>query len=154
MAKEKISLPELIPSRFISIIYAVAIIAMGGLFCYFADQIVPFMPHRFHKALWVYLIGVGFIAGGGFIIYNKPSARTASYLLAILIFIVAVILDLRNLYNRVDDVKYIYALNLCRDLGLAATAIIIGNFQREDKNKRHRYYYKSREEKSINEPPK
>ena len=151
MAREKISLPELIPSRLISIIYAIAIIAIGGLFCYFAEQLVPFMPKRFHKPLWVYVIGAGFMIAGALMIQNKPNARTASYLLAILIFIVSVILDLRNLYNRPDAEKYQYAFNLCRDLGLAAAAIIIGNFPREDKNKRHRYYYKSSGEKKLNE---
>lgn len=151
MAKEKISIPELISSRFASIIYACVIIAIGGLFCYFADQIIPQMPHLFHKKIYYcYLIGLGFIAGGIVIIGNKPVARTACYLVSILLFCVAVCLDLRAIYNLADDVKYVYALNLCRDFGLVACGIIVGNFPREDKSKR-RYYYKSSKEKSNND---
>ena len=132
------AISSIIPNRTAGIIYGVATILTSGVCFFYSKQITPMLPAYFkHSNFWIYLCGVAFFLAGFAILLDLLITKIAGYLLAILLFCLAVAIDLRGLFNAADEVKYMFAQNLVKDIGLIAGAIIVANFNRDRQIHRH-----------------
>jgi putative oxidoreductase len=130
-----------------TIIFGISILLTGIAYFFFGKLIRPLLPGFLPGGVfWVYIIGTAFILAGIAIIINKQITQLASYLLAILLFCVAVGIDLRGIFNLDDKLTYLFVQSLLKDGGLIAGALIIANFERETKHRhgRHRRHSSSR----------
>jgi putative oxidoreductase len=115
------AMKNLFPTRFAEILYALVMIAFGGLHLKYGSAATG-VPSYFpgDDSVWMYVTGIAFLAAGIAIIINK-FRKLACYLLALMliIFILTVHLDdvlhFKNLYQPL------------KDGALAMAAIIIGN---------------------------
>ena len=127
-----------------TIIFGISILLTGIAYFFFARLIRPLLPGFLPGGVfWVYIIGIAFILAGIAIVVNKEITKLASYLLAILLFCVAVGIDLRGIFNLDDKLTYLFVQSLLKDSGLIAAALIIANFEREKKHRRHRHRHHS-----------
>ncbi|UAY52094.1 hypothetical protein [Ferruginibacter albus] len=126
----KDSIPSVIPNRTASIIYGITIILTGIYYFYYSRQISPSLPKFFRHSFIVYTIGICFFFAGFSIVFDLLITKISGYLLALLLFCLAVTIELRGLLNSAEELKYIYAQGFIRDLGLSACGIIVSNFKR------------------------
>lgn len=145
---------SLISNRSAQVIYAVCIFLAGINYVFYAKQFSLLLPGFLPKSVfWVYLIAIAFFLAGIAILIDKQITVLASFLLAILLFCLAVGIDLRGIFNKEDEIKYLFGESLFKDIALAAGAVMIANFERERPSRRrgsHRHYSSS---KSSNTPP-
>ncbi len=130
MAKES-GIPSVIPNRSAAIIYGVTIILTGIYYFFYAKQIAPLLPKFFSRSVFIYAIGACFFLAGFCIVLDLLATKVAGYLLALLLFCLAVTIELRGFLNFQDEFKYIYAQGFIRDIGLSACAIMVANFKRD-----------------------
>jgi hypothetical protein len=149
MSKSNLQI-SLVSNRSALVIFGITILLTGIHYFYYAKQISMLLPGFLPKSdFWVYLIGTAFLLSGLAIIINKQITTLASFLLALLLICLAVGIDLRGIFNKDDDMKFLFSQSLLKDVGLAAGAIIIANFQRDKPSRRHHRYSGT---KSENKP--
>src|ERR1700749_3689714 len=106
----KYKVPAVIVSNQVATVtYGIATFFTGVSYFYFAKDIRPLLPSFTPKGnAVVYLIGVAFILAGIAITINRSIARLAGYLLSLLLFGVAIVIDLRGVFNLDDSLKYLF----------------------------------------------
>jgi uncharacterized membrane protein len=121
-------------SRFAVILFAV-IMAVFGLH-HFSDPenlaiIVPsFLPG---SRIWVYLVGSALILAAIAFVLNKQ-VKLAGYLLALLLVIFVLTIHLRGYLQSGDkEMQSISFINMLKDLGLAACALLIASMPADKK---------------------
>src|SRR5260221_3838559 len=114
----------IIPNRTVGVNFGISTILSGGFYFFYAKQITHLLPRLMsHSIYWAYLIGLAYFAAGVAILFDLVITKLAAYLLALLLFCLAVAIDLRGLFNFPDELKIIFAENLIKDIGLIAGAI-------------------------------
>jgi uncharacterized membrane protein YphA (DoxX/SURF4 family) len=130
MGKKDIQI-SLVSSNAALIIFGIAILVTGLDYFYFAKQISLLLPGFLpHKNFLVHLTATALVLAGIAIIVNKQITTPASFLLAILFCGIAVAIDLRGFLNKDDEIKYLFAEALLKDIAIIAGALIIANFER------------------------
>lgn len=119
----------LIPTKFAIVLYALVFLYFGVNHLAHGQEMAPFVPIP-GGAFWVYFTGIAMVAAAVAIIFGKP-ARIAGYLLALLLLIYILSIHLPGLIKGRLDAP----VNLLKDLGLMAGAIIIANIAPEKKNR-------------------
>jgi len=119
---------NIFPSRIAAIIYALVIGFFGVNHFMNADKMggmVPsFMPGE--GKIWIYVTGAALVAAAIAIIINK-FAKTACYLLALMLLIFVFTMHLQNAMSSDEMLKMLGMTSLLKDTAMAMAAIIIGN---------------------------
>ena len=115
-------------SRIATIAFAIVIAVFGILHFkdpdYIAVRVPDFLPGG---KLWVYLVGGALILAAIAFLINKQ-ARLAGFLLALMLIIFALTVHLPGYLNTAGkDEQYGEFMNLLKDTGLAAAALLIAS---------------------------
>ena len=107
-----------------TLIFGIAIGILGIIHFILAAQIASGLPSYFFAPFfWIYLSGLALLAASISII-TKKYTRLACLLLALLFIILALAVDLPNLFNQQT---YSAVANLSKDIALAGGALVIAS---------------------------
>lgn len=120
---------QIIPSKIAEIIFALIIGFFGVNHLMHADAMTGYVPDFMPGGgkIWVYVTGGAFILAALAIITGMMKSL-ASYLLALMLLIIALSIHLRGMMNATDDMmKTMFLTNLLKDSAMAMCAILVGN---------------------------
>ena len=143
MAKE-LKASDIVSSRLGSIIFGITIIVLGIFDCLQKSELTSLLPDflNLHDS-YIYLLSFCYILAGIAIIINRPIARTASFLLAVLLIGVTVVVDLRGYFDTPDSINDSFFIgNGIKNFGLAAGAIVIANLERKPVYSHHSHHHR------------
>src|ERR1700761_2385042 len=134
MGKKDIQI-SLLSTNSALIIFGVAVFVTGLDYFYFSKEISLLLPGFLpHKLFFVHLMATALLLAGVAIVINRQITILASFLLALLFCGIAVAIDLRGFLNKDDELRYLFADALIKDIAIIAGALIIANFERSDKH--------------------
>jgi uncharacterized membrane protein len=140
MLKDNLQQTAVASNKLASLIYGISTSLTGICYLFFAPEIKLLLPHFLPaRVILVYIMAIVFIVTGIAIIVNKPNARLASFVLAIMLFFIATVIDLRGIFNLGDKELYLFVQSFLKDAGLVAGALIIADFERKKKHRSHRH---------------
>jgi hypothetical protein len=148
MANSNIQI-SIISTRSALIIFGIASILTGADYFYFAKQIKLLFPNFLDHVFVVYLFALAFVLAGIAILIDKRITTLASFLFAMMFFGLAVIIDLRGIFNKDDDLKFLFVQSFFKDFGVIAGAIIIANIEREKSSHKHGRRRRHRTNKDV-----
>jgi len=136
------SFPEIVSNQIVARLFAGVIFVLGIVYIKNALPITMLLPHFVPKyKLLIDLVALCFFAASVAIFVNTQISRIACYLLALLFFVLAFVIDVRGMFNLPDEIKYMYLMDAMRDVGLGLCSILIANFERKAKKRKVYYRY-------------
>jgi putative oxidoreductase len=126
---KQINMKQIVPTRVAEIVFALVIGFFGVNHFMHADMMSGYVPDFMpaDAKIWVYVTGAAFILAAIAIITGIMK-KPASYLLALLVLIIAFGIQMRGMMKAGDEgTKALYMTMLLKDLAMAMGAILIGN---------------------------